>query len=65
MIMNGEFEVTQNGDRLGFLSDGAFFGEVAVLDDSLGSKRTRSVVSVTDSHLCIITAVSRLVLTTV
>ena len=60
MVMNGEFEVTQNGNRLGFLCDGAFFGEISLLDDSFGSLMTRTVVSVTDSHLCFISAVSRL-----
>ena len=28
MLMSGELEVCKNGERLGFLSDGAFFGEV-------------------------------------
>ena len=57
MIMTGEVEVLSGTQRLGFLSEGAFFGEVPVLDDSsLAEKRTRTVRSVTDStELCFIT----------
>eukprot|EP01046_Picozoa_sp_COSAG06_P045080 COSAG06_NODE_6176_length_3067_cov_6.619272_5_plen_43_part_00 len=28
MLISGELEITAGGERLGFLSDGAFFGEV-------------------------------------
>jgi hypothetical protein len=59
IVMAGELEVTQDNQRLGFLPEGAFFGEVAVLDEKFGSERTRTVTSITDSQLCIITAVSR------
>ena len=33
ILLSGEVEVTQRGKRLGFLSDGAFFGENPVLAD--------------------------------
>eukprot|EP01050_Picozoa_sp_SAG11_P002121 SAG11_NODE_103_length_16571_cov_49.569208_4_plen_49_part_00 len=29
MLLSGELEITARGERLGFLSDGAFFGEKA------------------------------------
>ena len=58
MVMNGELEVTQAGNRLGFLSDGAFFGEVAILDLKDGYQRTRTVTAVIESHLCFISVVS-------
>ncbi len=42
--------------RLGFLSDGAFFGEAAVLADESGRElRRRTLKAVTDSELCYIT----------
>lgn len=57
MLMVGELEVTQHGQRLGFLSDGAFFGEVPILDASTGSEvRTRTITAMTDSKLCFVTA---------
>ena len=53
----GELEVTQQGERLGFLSDGAFFGEVPILDDTTGSDiRARTITAMTDSRLCFIHA---------
>eukprot|EP01048_Picozoa_sp_COSAG05_P011647 COSAG05_NODE_1112_length_5856_cov_11.397082_2_plen_976_part_00 len=62
MIMSGEVEVTErrgnNDERLGFLSEGAFFGEAPVLgmDDTSGSElRLRTVRAVTDSELCFLT----------
>ena len=57
MVMTGEVEVMTGGRRLGFLAEGAFFGEVPVLDHTSGSeRRTRTVRSVTDStELCFIT----------
>ena len=57
MVMSGEVEVMTGGQRLGFLAEGAFFGEVPVLDSTGGAeKRTRTVRSVTDStELCFIT----------
>ena len=55
--MTGELEVRKQGQRLGFLSDGAFFGEVPILDDSMGSQiRLRTITAMTDSRLCFITA---------
>ena len=56
MLMVGELEVTQRNERLGFLSDGAFFGEVPLLDDSEDSElRQRTVTTMTESKLCFIT----------
>ena len=57
MVMAGEVEVMRDGERLGFLSEGAFFGEVPVLDSTPGAeRRTRTVRSVTDNtELCYIT----------
>ena len=56
MLMSGEVEVSVRGERLGFLSEGAFFGEVPVLSDASGSEmRSRTVTSVADSELCYIT----------
>ena len=56
MLIQGELEVTQNGARLGFLSDGAFFGEVPLLDTGSPDSevRSRTVVTMTDSKLCFI-----------
>ena len=55
MLMVGELEVTQGGQRLGFLSDGAFFGELPILDTSTGSQvRTRTITAMTDSKLCFV-----------
>ena len=31
MLLSGEIEVSQGGHRLGFLSDGAYFGEFPLL----------------------------------
>jgi CRP-like cAMP-binding protein len=31
MLLSGEIEVSQGGQRLGFLSDGAYFGEFPLL----------------------------------
>ncbi len=57
MLMSGELEVSQNGQRLGFLSDGAFFGEVPIIDNSTGSEtRKRTVTAMTDSKLCFVPA---------
>ena len=52
-----QVEVIANGERMGFLSEGAFFGEAPVLDPFAGSEvRTRTVISVTSStELCYIT----------
>jgi CRP-like cAMP-binding protein len=61
MVMGGEVEVSEARDgadqRLGFLSEGAFFGEAPVLGfDEVGLElRTRSVRAVTDTELCYLT----------
>ena len=55
MIVSGELEVTQGGVRLGFLSEGSFFGEAAVLaaDSSVQAiLRTRTVKAVISCELC-------------
>lgn len=60
MLLRGELEVlkgSQNGatTRLGFLSEGSFFGETAILSDTGSECRTRTVVALTDSELIFIT----------
>jgi CRP-like cAMP-binding protein len=71
IIMNGEVEVTVRDDtvphidagqqkqrRLGFLSEGAFFGEAPVLaarDDTSMQLRMRTVRAVANSELCFLT----------
>ena len=56
MVISGELEVLQNEQRLGFLSEGSFFGEGAVLcTDYKNEVRTRTVVAATDSELCYLT----------
>ena len=66
-LMTGELEVFQNDknkvpQRLGFLSEGSFFGEAAVLADESGRElRRRTLRAVTDSELCFITRESFLV----
>jgi CRP-like cAMP-binding protein len=53
MLLRGELEITVRGERLGFLSDGAFFGETPVLDhSSSGELRRRTVTAMTDCKLC-------------
>lgn len=55
LLMHGEVEVSQNGECLGFLSEGSFFGEIPVLTESVesGSEiRTRTVKAVTECELC-------------
>lgn len=61
MLMHGECEVTSGGIRLGFLSDGSFFGEVPLLErGTFGGARRRTVTAIVETHLCFITPVSRL-----
>jgi hypothetical protein len=60
MIISGELEVLKGKPpttkRLGFLSDGSFFGEAAVLASARREEmRTRTVRAVTDSELCFLT----------
>eukprot|EP01052_Picozoa_sp_SAG31_P014108 SAG31_NODE_866_length_11370_cov_4.806761_4_plen_376_part_00 len=53
MLIHGEVEVIQNGERLGFLSEGAFFGEVPLLCNSTGAEiRTRDIRACTDCVIC-------------
>jgi CRP-like cAMP-binding protein len=55
ILINGELEITAGGERLGFLSDGAFFGETPVLDETAHSEvRRRTVTAMVDSKLCFI-----------
>ena len=64
MVMSGEVEVIENDVRLGFLSEGAFFGEAPVLGmgESGTEIRRRTVRAVTETELCFLSrgAVSEL-----
>ena len=56
MLLKGEVEMSQDGCRLGFLGEGAFFGERAVLSEASGSEtRVRTVRAVTTCELCFLT----------
>ena len=56
MVIHGEVEVKQKSRRLGFLSEGAFFGEVPLLEIGTGTEiRTRTIVAVTECKLCYLT----------
>lgn len=53
LLLSGELEITANDERLGFLSDGAFFGETPILDDaSYAEIRRRTVTAMVDCKLC-------------
>ena len=57
MLLSGEVEVSKGRGnekrRLGFLSEGAFFGENPVLADGEGTEiRSRTVTAVTECKLC-------------
>jgi len=53
ILVSGECEISSKNERLGFLADGAFFGEVPLLDQSTGAEvRMRTVVAMTDCQLC-------------
>jgi CRP-like cAMP-binding protein len=53
LLLSGELEITANGERLGFLSDGAFFGETPILDDASHAEiRRRTVTAMVDCKLC-------------
>ena len=43
MFGTGELEVRSKGQRLGFLSDGSFFGEAAIMSMA-GELRSRTVI---------------------
>lgn len=56
MIITGELEVMQKKERLGFLSEGSFFGESAIMcREKYSQLRTRTVTAVTESELCYLT----------
>ena len=56
ILICGELEVTCNKVRLGFLSDGAFFGETPLLEvASEAERRRRTVTAMTACKLCFIT----------
>ena len=57
MLLSGEVEVSKGRGnekrRLGFLSEGSFFGENPVLADGEGTEiRSRTVTAVTECKLC-------------
>eukprot|EP01043_Picozoa_sp_COSAG02_P024418 COSAG02_NODE_1333_length_13206_cov_221.257801_10_plen_262_part_00 len=53
LLLSGELEITVNGERLGFLSDGAFFGETPILDDASHAEiRRRTVTAMVECKLC-------------
>lgn len=55
IVIAGELEITAAGQRLGFISDGGFFGETPILEDSAHAEvRRRTVVAVTSCKLCYI-----------
>lgn len=52
-VIKGEVEVIQDGEQLGFLPEGSFFGESALIDDGEGSEiRARTVKAMTECELC-------------
>eukprot|EP01043_Picozoa_sp_COSAG02_P010048 COSAG02_NODE_347_length_24085_cov_23.240724_12_plen_981_part_00 len=57
MVMSGEVEVLEDGKRLGFLSEGAFFGESPILGfgEAGTETRRRTVMAVTETELCYVT----------
>lgn len=60
MVLSGELEVIKGRGgkmrRLGFLSDGSFFGEASILSEARSMEmRTRTIKAVTDSELCFLT----------
>ena len=55
LVLNGELEITARGAHLGFLSDGAFFGETVILEsDAAAEVRRRTVTAVVDCRLAYI-----------
>ena len=57
MVMSGEVEVSEDHNRLGFLSEGAFFGESPILGfgEAGTETRRRTVKAVTETELCYVT----------
>lgn len=53
MLMKGEVVMTKDNARMGFLGEGAFFGEPAVLSGA--ETRSRTVTAVTRCELCFLT----------
>ena len=51
MILEGEAVVHQNGVELDRVSEGAYFGEMAILD---GAPRSATVVATTDVRVAVI-----------
>ena len=53
LLLSGELEITVRGERLGFLSDGSFFGETPILDEGAHAEvRRRTVTAMVDCKLC-------------
>eukprot|EP01052_Picozoa_sp_SAG31_P014440 SAG31_NODE_897_length_11148_cov_15.102815_8_plen_132_part_00 len=54
IVISGELEVLgKEGERLGFLSDGAFFGELPLLEQASAAEiRRRTVKAVTACKVC-------------
>jgi CRP-like cAMP-binding protein len=55
VILEGEVEVTHEGERLATLGPGEFFGEIALIQHG---RRTASVVSTTPSTLAVMSPAS-------
>jgi CRP-like cAMP-binding protein len=56
LLMKGEVEMLADGQRLGFLGEGAFFGERAVLSNESGAeRRMRTVRAMSKCELCFLT----------
>eukprot|EP01043_Picozoa_sp_COSAG02_P018984 COSAG02_NODE_901_length_16056_cov_52.549477_10_plen_716_part_00 len=57
IVIAGELEITAGGQRLGFISDGGFFGETPILEASAHAEvRRRTVTAVTSCKLCFLHA---------
>ena len=53
IVISGELEISADGARLGFISDGGFFGETPILDDTAHAEvRRRTVKAVTACKIC-------------